>query len=473
MKISNILFLSISCLFFLFSCKSDTPKSEKVATAESKKMLQPPQPIKDGIHYGWLKNANVYEINTRQYTEEGNFNGILKHLPRLRKMGIDIIWLMPIHPISQTKRKGSLGSPYAITDYKQVNPEFGTKQDFKTLVDSIHSLRMKVILDFVPNHTGWDSQWIKDHPEWYTQDKNGNIIDPIDPGTGESWGWTDVADLNYDNQDMRNEMISCMEYWVDQFKIDGYRVDVAHNVPNDFWAQASAKLLSKQRDVFLLAESETPEHTNNNYFHATYGWSFHHLLNDIAKGEKQAKDIVDWYKEDRKKFTKGWHLNFTSNHDENSWNGTVFERYGPADKCMTALAFTFDGMPLIYGGQEEPLRKRLKFFEKDPITFGEYDYEEFYTRMLQVKHMNTALWNGDYGAEPNILQADEQILAFEKNNKGNEVFCLFNLSNEAAEYEMHKDYIQWESVAVGRRFDVVKGQKINLAPWSFRVVTNR
>lgn len=456
--------------FLILSCKPDTQQAKP--QAQEINIPPPPSGKKDGIFPDWLKNANIYEVNIRQFTKEGTFKGVMSHLKRLEQMGVDVLWLMPIYPISKKKRKGSLGSYYAISDFKDVNPEFGTKRDFKALVDSIHKLRMKVILDFVPNHTGWDHKWISEHPDWYTQDKAGNIIDPIDPSTGKSWGWTDVADLNYDNQDMRKAMISNMEYWVDQFRVDGYRFDVAHNVPDDFWAAASSSLLNKRRNLLLLAEAEMANHRNNSYFHVDYGWSFHHLINDIVKKEKTAADIAEWYKQDRAKYTAGWHMNFTSNHDENSWAGTAFERFGDADKCMTALAFTFDGMPLIYGGQEEPLRKRLEFFEKDVIPFGKYEYSEFYRKLLQLKHINQALWNGQYGAEPKILKADEQLFVFEKTKGANEFIGIFNLSDTPATYKMHRSLQRYENVPAGKRFDSSKDQELSLGPWSYIVLSN-
>ncbi len=460
MKISNILSLSLCCFFFLISCKNDTqPKAVTKAPQQEKTMLFPPEPTKNGIHYGWLKNANVYQLNTRQYSQEGNFTGVLQHLKRLRNMGIDIISLTPIFPISQTNKQGTLGNPYAVSDFKAVNPALGTKRDFKILVDSIHSLRMKVLLDFPVASTGRDCKWLSDHADWFSPREYGND--------------SDIVALNYKNKDLNSEMMSCMEYWVDQFKIDGYTMHEAGKVPNDFWAQASSQLLSKKQNVLLISDAETSDHVNNNYFHASYNAGFYQLSNAIAKGNKRAKDIEAWYAKNQKQYKNGWPINYTSNYDKNTTEGSVFDNLGDASKCMAALAMTFDGMPLIYGGQEEPLRKGLKPNEKDPIPFNSYKYEDFYTRMLQVKHINTALWNGRYGVAPTILHADNQIFAFEKNNKGNEVFCLFNLSDKAAEYEMHKDYMQWESVAAARRFDVVKGQKINLAPWSFRVVTNR
>lgn len=467
-------FILLFICSLILSCKTD---SKPESTQVKDKMIYVPEASSSDRRKNlydlpsWAKNATIYEVNIRQYTEEGTIRAFAKNLKRLRSMGVDILWLMPIYPISKEKRKGSLGSYYAVSDFKDVNPEFGTKRDLQILIGKAHELNMKVILDFVPNHTGWGHSWIKEHPEYYTQDKNGNIIDPIDPNTGKSWGWTDVADLNFENQEMRNELIECMEYWVKDFKIDGFRQDVAHGVPVDFWKQASDRLL-KLKPLFLLAESEVPELRNNGYFHADYGWSFHHLLNEIAKGEKPASEISKWYDENRKKYSRGFHMHFTSNHDENSWSGTTAERMGRAHKAMAVLVSTFDGTPLIYGGQEEPLKKRLEFFEKDVIPFINYSMGNFYTKLNETKHENTALWNGSFGVEPEIIFNDEQLLVYSKKKNNNEAFVILNLSDKEAKYTLPRDFDHVD-VMNGRVFKHTKGTTIGLEPWGYYLIVNR
>ena len=348
----------------------------------------------------WAKNANIYEVNIRQYTQEGTFAAFEKHLPRLKNMGVKILWLMPIQEISTTKRKGTLGSYYSISDYKQTNPEFGTMQDFDNLIQAAHALEMKIILDWVPNHTGWDHPWIHSHPDYYTQDSEGNIVDPINPETGESWGWTDVADLNYENPAMRKAQIEAMEFWIKDHSVDGFRCDVAHGVPVEFWTEVREALVKVDSNLFMLAEAEVPALRNNRDFEMDYGWGFHHLMNEIAKGEKNVNEIDRWFEENSKKYQHGYHMHFTSNHDENSWAGTVMERMGDGHLTFAVLASTIDGMPLIYSGQEEPLDRRLEFFEKDDIGFEEYKYESFYTKLLELKNDNRAIWNGVYGGNP-------------------------------------------------------------------------
>ncbi len=392
---------------------------------------------------------------------------------------------MPINPVSIKNRKATnglwvsdikdeeekkkyLGSPYSVADYKTVNPDYGTPQDFKDLINQIHESDMKVIIDWVPNHTGWDNQWIFDHPEWYTQDSLGNIIDPIDYNTGKSWGWTDVADLNYDNEEMREAMIESMQFWLSDFDIDGFRVDVAHGIPQDFWDQVTPALLSTKKDIFMFAASEVISHRNNNTYNATYGWSFHHLMNHIAKGEIGADSIIGWYKQDKQKFNKGFHVHFTSNHDENTWAGTVFDRMGDAHKALSVLAATLEGMFLIYNGQEEPLRKRLPFFIKEEIGFSDYAYEDFYKALFNLKHQNQALWVGENSAKPEFIHADENTIVYSRTSGDNEVVIILNLSDRNNDVSLDWDessYTELFEAQLNRNED----QSIMLNPWDYYV----
>jgi len=453
---------------FLISCKQTTKDAANGTDVNSQtdaKIL-----MKENVPM-WAKNANMYEVNIRQFTPEGTFAAFETHIPRLKKMGIDILWLMPIYPISEKKKKGSLGSYYAISDYTKVNPEFGSLEDFRNMVKTIHAAGMKIILDFVPNHTGWDHTWITEHPGYFTQDSEGNIIDPIDPNTGKSWGWTDVADLNFDNPDMRKAMIDDMLYWLEDENIDGYRMDVAHGVPVNFWDEVSTALASSKPDVFMLAESEVPELRNNRYFQTDYGWGFHHLLNAIAKGEKGPKDIKAWYDDNKNKYQKGWHIHFTSNHDENSWAGSTEERMGKAHDVLAALAYTIDGMPMIYGGQEEPLTKRLEFFEKDDIGFGDYKKAEWFAKFLHEKHQNKAMWNGDFGGEVEFLSVTDQVLAYKRQKDGNIVYCILNLSDKPATYTVSSEVTGLSDLITGKSNALKAGQEIALSPWGYQVLT--
>lgn len=436
----------------------------------------------------WASNATIYEVNTRHMTPEGNFKALQTHLERIRAMNVDILWLMPIHPISVEKRKATndlflsdiedpeerknyLGSPYSVADYRAINPDYGTMEDFKVLLAKAHELGMKLIIDWVPNHTGWDHPWITEHPDWYTQDADGNIIDPIDYNTGKSWGWVDVADLNYDNEEMRQEMIATMKFWIEEIGIDGFRVDVAHGIPQDFWDEACPELVKANPDIFLLAESAVPSNLNNKTFHADYGWSLHHLLNEIARSEKKASEIDEWLRNDRETYKEGFHMHFTSNHDENTWAGTVFERMGDAHLTMAAFTVCFEGMPLLYSGMEEPMRKRLAFFTKDTIGFKDYAYSDFYTKLFDLKHNNKALGNGSYGGALQKWFDDENIFAFSRENEGDRIIAVFNMSADDQSFSVPEDV----DMVDAQEFTEVKwseGDKISLAPWQYIILSN-
>lgn len=423
----------------------------------------------------WIKTANIYEVNIRQFSPEGNLAGVAQQLPRLKEMGVNILWFMPIHPISKEKRKGTLGSYYAVGDYLDVNPEYGTLDEFKALVKQIHSLDMRIILDWVPNHTGWDHPWITEHPEFYTKDAKGNIIDPLDEETGKSLGWTDVADLNYDVPEMRKAMTDAMLFWIREADIDGYRVDVAESVPLDFWQEAIPKLRAAKPSLFMLAEAEYPPHRNEGLFDMSYGWSFHHLMKEVAQGKKGPDDIEAWLKADRAKFKKGFHMHFTANHDENSWNGTEDESFGAAKDAMTVLAFTMDGMPLIYSGQESNLNKRLKFFEKDPIVWGEYERARMYTSLLGLKRMQKALWNGEAGGEPVRVKTtdDQHFFAYKREKDENLVLVLLNLSPQERAVGVLDPALQgatFRDVFSGMDMFIADNVNFALRPWGYMIL---
>ncbi len=419
----------------------------------------------------WAIDATIYEVNMRQFTKEGTFESFSSHLPRIKEMGIDIIWLMPINPISEKNKKGSLGSPYAVADYKGINPEYGKVEDFDKMVNKIHELGMKIIIDWVPNHTGWDNKWITAHPEWYTKNDKGEIIDPIDYNTGKSWGWTDVADLNYDNKEMRAEMISTLKFWIKERNIDGFRMDVAHGVPDDFWMDCNAQLKA-EGDIFLLAEGEVPKQRNLGGFHADYGWTLHHIMNKIAQGEANVDSIWSYVKTDQEKFNKGFHMNFTSNHDENTWSGTEFERMGEAHKAMAVLAATFEGMPLVYGGQEEPLKRRLEFFEKDDIGFKDYAYKDFYTQLLKLKKEYPALRNGEFGSKAERLLEDKDVLAFKREKDGKMLIICINLTSKKKSFILDFDLGSGSMILKSDENMVIKENQITLEPWGYIIYSN-
>ncbi|NJL74299.1 MAG: alpha-amylase [Saprospiraceae bacterium] len=423
----------------------------------------------------WSKNANIYEVNIRQYTPEGTIKAFHEqHLQRLKTMGVDILWLMPIFPISETKRKGNLGSYYAVSSFRRINPEFGTMADVDALIQKAHELGMKIILDWVPNHTGWNHEWITAHPDYYTH-KNGQITDPLNPKTGESEGWTDVADLNYDNPAMREAMIADLLYWVKEKKVDGFRMDIAYGVPLDFWQQCIPALRKANPELFLLAEAELPEHQqSDSLFTMNYAWTLHHRLNAIAQGKDSLEALDRWYAEEKPKFPKGYLMHFITNHDENSWAGTEQERMKDAVDAMAVLAFTFDGMPLIYSGQEEPLTKRLQFFEKDLIEWKTYSKQDFYAKLLALKHRNQALWNGEKGGKITrvVTNNNKNIYAYYREQTGDRVLVILNLSNEAQTAILQASQCEgtYNNLFLGNSMTVTNGQTIHLKAWDYLVL---
>lgn len=416
----------------------------------------------------WAKNTNIYEVNIRQYTPEGTFTAFKAHLPRLKAMGVHTLWFMPIYPISETKKKGSLGSYYAVSDFRNTNPKFGTIEEFQSVIDAAHSLGMRVILDWVPNHTGWDHVWIKSHPEYYTQDSLGNIIDPLNEH-GQSMGWADVADLNYNNREMRAQMTEDMLFWVNNHNIDGFRQDMALLVPLDYWQEAIPQLRNANPDLFFLAESEVADHLNKDCFHSMYAWSLHHTLNDIAKGKKSAAAIDQWMAGEKLKTTKGQYLQFTSNHDENSWSGSEIERMGEAHKAFAVLVNTIDGVPLTYSGQEEPMPKRLEFFEKDDIGFKDFAYADFYKKLNELRLENSALWHTDFGGPMVRILQDENIYAFTRERDGHKVTVIINLS-KIKQTKKADIVIEGIDIFSGKTVTYEIGQEITLAPWEYMVL---
>ena len=470
-------YLFLLLLLSFTACQNAENAASETKSTGAAVMDKAVMPGTAGDFGGSLMNAmpgsNIYEVNLRQYTNEGTIAAFMTHLPRLKKMGVDILWFMPMHPISVEKRKQGLGSYYSVADYKGLNPEYGTMDDFDQMVKKIHELGMYIIIDWVPNHTGWDHPWIKAHPDWYTQDKDGNIIDPIDPGTGVSWGWTDVADLNYDNMDMRKEMISDMAFWIKKRDIDGFRVDVAHSIPNEFHKNMIAEL-RKIKPVIMLAESDKAENINEAGYDMDYGWPFHHLMNRIAKGEDNAKDIDEYLVEDKAKYKRGYHLHFITNHDENTWSGTEFERMGDAHRVMAILAFTFDGIPLIYSGQEAGSRKRLRFFEKDTLNWDKLVYEDFYSSLLRMKKENQALWNGKAGGDLTkiLTNNDENIYAFTRKKNNDQVVVILNLSKRPQEVVLEGEAFlgTYNNVFGNGTMSLQKEMKITLNAWDFLVL---
>jgi glycosidase len=436
------------------------------------------------------ENSVIYEVNIRQYSPEGTFNAFTKDIPQLKELGVKIIWVMPIFPISQTKRKATggddskfasempaaeqhkyLGSYYAVSDFKKVNPEFGTIEDFRNLVKTAHENGIYVILDWVPNHTGWDHVWIKNHPEYYTQNAKGEIIDPVNPETGKSWGWTDVADLNYDNQNLRAEMTADMMHWIKNEAIDGFRCDVAGNVPLDFWQQAIPQL-RKQKSIFMLAEAWEPALLKNNLFDMAYAWDGHHTMNKIAQGKEPVKQFDAYIEKINKDYEANDILmNFVDNHDENSWNGTIKSRLGEAEAAMTALSYLMPGMPLVYSGNEYGLEHSLKFFEKDSIPKIKGKQWELRTKLGKIKNEIDALHGGKNKATYKRIPAtNENVLVFERMKNGKKVIYLANLSAKPVSVSLPVSG-QYKDLMNEKMMDLKTSQVLSMLPWQYYILT--
>lgn len=394
-------------------------------------------------HPEWSRNAVIYEVNLRQYSDSGNVTSFARELPRLKDLGVDILWMMPIHPISQKDRKGTLGSYYAVADYTAFNPEFGTVEQFKDMVKQAHDQGMKVIIDWVPNHSGRDNKWVAQHPDWYEKDSLGNMVGVYD--------WTDVYCFDYSNPEMRKGMIDAMKYWLTDVDIDGFRCDVAMEVPTDFWDEARPQLEAAKPGIFMLAEATKPE-LQKNGFDMGYNWPMKDLFSEIAatagqysyKGadgkvrtfpEKHAADIKTLLDNQAQEFPKDTYLmNMVTNHDLNSWEGTEFERLGNLTSAFAVLSYTLPGMPLIYTGQETGMNRAFEFFEKDKAPQWEprNEYFTFYQNLNNLKHSQQALAAGLDGGEMVIYPTESPDLFIFSREKGDsKVAVLTNLGKEA------------------------------------------
>lgn len=453
-----LLSIAFLLLLFAFACNNAEPKEdagEKLTKDTLTSVVKPDERTKDAV---------IYEVNIRQYTEEGTFKAFEKHIPRLDSLGVDILWLMPIYPISEKNRKGELGSYYAVADYKGVNPNFGIEEDLKSLIATAHQHDMLVILDWVANHTGWDNHWIEQHPEWYTKDSTGTVIMP------EGTDWSDVADLNYDNEEMRKAMTDALVYWVKEFDVDGYRCDVAGMVPTEFWNNLRPKL-EEIKPVFMLAEAEQLD-LHEKAFEMGYAWHLHHVMNNVASGKQNADSLRKYFKRAKEKYPQEvYRMSFTSNHDENSWNGTVFERMPDSYKTFAALTFAAPGMPLIYSGQEAGLDKRLAFFKKDQIEWQAHEMGELYKNLTRIKAENPALHNGAYGGKMEFVKTtkDNIIFAFSRTKDDNTVLSVFNFSDKQTEFKIKKTKGTFKDALSGEKTEINKGTKMKLEPWEFKI----
>ena len=464
------------CLFIAVAC---TPKPKSGETTVLKTA-----PVVSWATPDWAKNAAIYEVNLRQYTKEGTIKSFMTHLPRLQKMGVKMLWVMPIYPICETNKKCNsekektecLGSPYAVYDFEAVNPQLGTLDDVKNLVKEVHRLNMKIILDFVPDHTGWDSKWMKEHPEYFKK-VNGKFTTPIDPASGAATDWTDVAMVDYSNVGLRKAMIDARLFWVKNADVDGFREDVAGFVPSNFWAELRQSLVKNvQKPLFMLSEWEDVTDHFTTCFEMNYGWSYHALIKEIAKGAKPATALDEWRTRQRSRFaSKYYQMLFTQNHDENSWNGTEKESFGDGGDCFTALSFTLEGMGLMYSGQEVSLDKRLSFFHKDAIDWTGKSRASFFFKLNDLKTKNQALWNGEAGGELVKIKTvdDSKVYAFSRQKNGDKIVGVFNLSKDKVVMKLDKTLVDRNQLALFAKANVNDLDNITLEPFGYAIYSNK
>jgi glycosidase len=418
-------------------------------------------------HPDWSASASIYQINTRQFTSEGTLRAAEAHLPRLRELGVKILWLMPVHEIGEVRRKGTLGSPYAVKDYYSVSSELGTVDDLRHFVAAAHDLDLKVILDWVANHTAWDSVLVEEHPEWYERDWKGDFAPT------PWWDWDDIIDLDYRQPGLRAYMLAALEYWVRDVGVDGYRCDVAGFVPTDFWEDVRAAL-EAIKPVFLLAEWESRE-LHHRAFDMTYGWSWNTVMHDIAAGRADVDALRVYYAWNDKAFPQdSMRMLFVSNHDMNAWEGTEFEQFGDMLRAAVVLSVAGDGMPLIYNGQEAGNDKRLKFFEKDPIEWREHPMGDFYRRLIALKTASQALGNGVWGARMIEVGTTDRpaVLAFVRKAGDDAVVGVFNLTQDARSVTLLEgpvagSYVDFDS---GDDVPLDTGTSLEVGPWGYRLL---
>ena len=461
MKYTGIFIL----LSFIYACQ---PTASDVQHS-----TQPKRPAEPD----WARRAVLYECNVRQFSPAGNFAGVQAQLPRLREMGIDVLWLMPIHPIGIERRKGTLGSPYSVRDYYAVHPDYGTIDDLKKLVAEAHKLGLKVILDWVPNHTSWDAEWMKKHPEYYTR-YQGQLTTPINEHGEPIADWSDICDLDFAHPGTRRAMIDAMQFWLKTTDVDGFRVDMAGLVPNDFWAEARPALDSIKQ-VYMLSEwQDEPGHFLS-CFNTNYGWKWKDVTKNISAGKQNAQaldtllnELNDFYPNDY------YQLYFTQNHDENSWSGHEKELYGDASDAFNVLMFTWQGMPMIYNGQEDGLSQRLAFFEKDPIQWNDYAKTAFFQNLCTLKHGNKAVWAGKNGGKLEKIPTDkdDEIYAFTREKEGDRVVVVINLTKRSQAVTLRPDNHMlgaYLSVSGASTVQVTKEMQLNMKPWEYLVLTNK
>lgn len=418
-------------------------------------------------HPEWSRDAAIYQINTRQFTDEGTFAAAAEHLARIKELGTTIVWLWPVHEIGLHNRKGKLGSPYAVKDYFSVNPEFGTLDDLRDFVATAHDLGLHVILDWVANHTAWDNPLVAEHPDWYDRDVNGDLRPT------PWWDWTDVIDLDYSQPGLRKYMTGAMRHWVVEADIDGFRCDVAGFVPTDFWNNVRREL-DTIKPVFLLAEAEHRD-LHIEAFDMTYGWSWYDAMHSVATGEAGLEELYSYYATNEKAFPRdAMRMTFVSNHDKNAWEGTEFEQFGDAVEAAIVLSVVGEGMPLVYNGQEAGNTRRIAFFERDPITWRDHPMGELYRRLLALKRGTTALHNAAWGARMiDVHNSDhDHVMSFIRRSDRDQVFAVLNMSASprTVGFDATLCHGRYDDVFAEEPVTVDATTRLTLGPWAYRVL---
>ena len=419
------------------------------------------------VHPEWSKNAVIYEVNIRQFTPEGTLNAFEEHLPRLKQLGVDILWLMPVNPIGVKNRKEPLGSYYSVRDYKDVNPDFGNLDDFRNLVSKAHELGFHLIIDWVPNHSSWDNKLTVEHPDWYVRDAKGSFIPPL------GFDWTDVIQFDWSNKDLQAYMMDALKFWV-ELGVDGFRVDHPDLTPALFWESVREEL-NKIKPVFMVAENEGQTDFMKKGFDMSYAWELHHLMNSIAQGKDSVRSLNKYYSKEWTVFPQNvYRMVFLDNHDENSWNGTINSRMGEAQKAFAVFTFTTQGTPLLYNGQEACLAKSLRFFERDTIQWDTCSLTGFYADLIDLKKSNIALSNGEYGARMEKVKTnrDNKVFCYSRVKDGNSVLVFLNLSKKTVSVKPVMDNLNGEYTDYfgGSKITLPLSDSLRFEAWDFKIL---
>ncbi len=451
----RILLFALVLVLVVIACKPKSKLIEKVPFTTTVS------------HAEWTRNMVLYEINVRQFSKSGTFAGVDSSLTRIKDLGVNVLWFMPIYPIGELNRKGELGSYYSIRDYKGVNDEFGTAEEFKALVAKAHEMGFHVILDWVGNHSSWDNHLVTEHPEWYTKDSTGKFISPFD--------WSDVVQFDYKAMPLWDYMIDAMKYWVSEVGVDGYRCDFPGLVPEEFWYKANTEL-NAVKPILMLAEDEEHSYLLERAFDMNYGWAHHHLMNAVAAGKRRPQALDTLMMNELAYYpAESYRLRFMTNHDENSWNGTIEEKMGDAQKAFAVYLFTIPGVPLLYNGQEADLNKRLEFFKRDPIEWKETELTPFYRKLCNLRTTNPILRHGEEGGTFNVIKTNNpgKVMAYYRTKDDNALLTILNLSKDTVKVSLRKGFEggSYTNYMTGDEVNAHTGMTLDMTPWAYLILT--